>query len=177
MGSTYNSLLTTYDLLATIYSLLLTTYLLLTAYYLLIKGGWQAAHHLHRQGARVRRGRLHRGPTVHSLRRLPGRPPLWKARPVWCGLGASAAQEADWPRLAAPRCRPGHPLGLAKPARVPFQPSRSETCFKRRRHRGAQRASAPLRYGHARLGARLHLHRARGGLSAIDEQRDLAHAT
>ena len=154
MGSTYNSLLTTYDLLATIYSLLLTTYLLLTAYYLLIKGGWQAAHHLHRQGARVRRGRLHRGPTVHSLRRLPGRPPLWKARPVWCGLGASAAQEADWPRLAAPRCRPGHPLGLAKPARVPFRPwfrhgpptvycsCRFSTL--RARASGAQRASAGM---------------------------------
>eukprot|EP00964_Phaeocystis_antarctica_P018975 scaffold10461_cov65-Phaeocystis_antarctica.AAC.2 len=32
-------------------------------------------------------------------------------------LTHSAAQEADWPRLAAPRCRPGHPLALVKPAR------------------------------------------------------------
>eukprot|EP00964_Phaeocystis_antarctica_P129653 scaffold93510_cov75-Phaeocystis_antarctica.AAC.3 len=30
---------------------------------------------------------------------------------------ASAAQEARWPRLAAPRCHPGHLLSLAKPAR------------------------------------------------------------
>ena len=30
---------------------------------------------------------------------------------------ASAAQEADWPRLAAPRCRPGHVMALLKPAR------------------------------------------------------------
>ena len=29
----------------------------------------------------------------------------------------ACAQEADWLRLAAPRCRPGHPLALVRPAR------------------------------------------------------------
>jgi len=37
-----------------------------------------------------------------------------KTRRIW---PASAAQEADWPRLAASRCQPGHPLALVKPAR------------------------------------------------------------
>eukprot|EP00964_Phaeocystis_antarctica_P121362 scaffold85027_cov69-Phaeocystis_antarctica.AAC.3 len=31
--------------------------------------------------------------------------------------GPRAPREAEWPRLTAPRCRPGHPLALAKPAR------------------------------------------------------------
>eukprot|EP00964_Phaeocystis_antarctica_P008447 scaffold4557_cov65-Phaeocystis_antarctica.AAC.3 len=33
-----------------------------------------------------------------------------------CGRPASLRQ-TSWPRLAAPRCRPGHPLALVKPAR------------------------------------------------------------
>ena len=41
-------------------------------------------------------------------------PPMSKTTPVW---PASAAPEANWPRLAGPRCRPGHPLTLVKPAR------------------------------------------------------------
>ena len=36
-----------------------------------------------------------------------------------CGRPASLRQ-ASWPRLAAPRCRPGHPLALVKPARRHF---------------------------------------------------------
>ena len=34
------------------------------------------------------------------------------------GRGASAAQEAAWPRLATPRCCPGSSLALVKPARL-----------------------------------------------------------
>ena len=53
-----------------------------------------------------------RGASSRSM--LRHRPP----QPVPCGApqaAAGTAQEADWPRLAAPSCRPGHLLALVKP--------------------------------------------------------------
>ena len=180
----YYSLFTSYLLTSTTYYLLLTTYYLLT-YYLPL------TTYSSKVDGKLRTTSTGKVP-VYAAGDCTGdrqfthyagfQGDLLCGKHARCGVAWVPARPRrligrGWPRLGA---TPGTlSLALAKPVRVSCRPSRSETCFEPRRHRGAQRASAPRRYGHARLGARLHLHRAGGGVSAIDEQRDelLPHAT
>eukprot|EP00964_Phaeocystis_antarctica_P018211 scaffold10084_cov64-Phaeocystis_antarctica.AAC.2 len=82
--------------------------------------------------------------------------PLWKTSPTW---PASAAQEADWPRLAAPsrccpglaapRCRPGsslHRPAAAVPHREAVAPDAAAGNLlpRRREQRAARGVRQPL---------------------------------